>query len=212
MSKRMIQKKRTRQLLLDSAKKLSVSRGFLAISTAEIAKTAGVAHGTLFAHFPTRDELIIAILDNELDIVSDRLYRVIAAESDFRNTLSAYLDYIASEEDFFAVICRELPLYDGILRRKILFRQSTIQERFIEVLQNDIDNNGWTACTASAVVQMIFGAINNWLSMKTALAGNDSVVAKIKPLLMRITDELLHPASCGGVYPTPVPEMPIAIF
>jgi len=212
MSKRIMQKRKTRQLLLDTAKKLFVSRGFLAVSTGEIAKTAGVAHGTLFSHFPTREELIISILDNELDIVSDQLYRVIAKETDFRNILSAYMDYLITEEDFFSVINRELPLYDGVLRRKIFFRQATIQERFTEVLQSNIDNDGWNSCTASTIVQIIFGAISNWLALKEALAGDSSVIVKIKPLILQMTDELLKPVSGGHIDANQIPETPIAVF
>ena len=44
--------------ILDAALKLFVERGFHGTSTAEIAKTAGVATGTLFHYFKTKEELI----------------------------------------------------------------------------------------------------------------------------------------------------------
>jgi AcrR family transcriptional regulator len=44
--------------ILDASLKLFVERGFHGTSTAEIAKTAGVATGTLFHYFKTKEELI----------------------------------------------------------------------------------------------------------------------------------------------------------
>ncbi|NMH64901.1 TetR/AcrR family transcriptional regulator [Shewanella salipaludis] len=47
-----------RQAILDSALSLFVEQGFHASSTASIARNAGVATGTLFHHFPSKDALL----------------------------------------------------------------------------------------------------------------------------------------------------------
>ena len=47
-----------KQNILDASLKLFVERGFHGTSTAEIAKKAGVATGTLFHYFKTKEELI----------------------------------------------------------------------------------------------------------------------------------------------------------
>ncbi len=51
-------RKDKKQAILDTALALFVSQGFYATSTASIAKQAGVATGTLFHHFPSKDELM----------------------------------------------------------------------------------------------------------------------------------------------------------
>ena len=55
MTTKQIDKK---QAILDTALRLFVSKGFNATSTASIAKEAGVATGTLFHHFSTKNEVI----------------------------------------------------------------------------------------------------------------------------------------------------------
>ena len=50
--------KEKEQKILDTSLKLFVEKGFHGTSTAEIAKTAGVATGTLFHYFKTKEELI----------------------------------------------------------------------------------------------------------------------------------------------------------
>ena len=47
-----------KQAILDSALSLFVEKGFNATSTASIAKAAGVATGTLFHHFPTKNDIM----------------------------------------------------------------------------------------------------------------------------------------------------------
>jgi AcrR family transcriptional regulator len=47
--------------ILNTALKLFVENGFHATPTSMIAKQAGVANGTLFHYYPTKDELIVAL-------------------------------------------------------------------------------------------------------------------------------------------------------
>ncbi|WP_416440899.1 helix-turn-helix domain-containing protein [Leeuwenhoekiella sp. A16] len=47
-------------LILSSAVKLFVQNGFDRVSTAEISKTAGVATGTMFYHFKSKEDIIIS--------------------------------------------------------------------------------------------------------------------------------------------------------
>jgi AcrR family transcriptional regulator len=50
-----------KELLLQSALELFVQNGFHGTATAKIAKEAGVANGTLFQYFATKEDLIIAL-------------------------------------------------------------------------------------------------------------------------------------------------------
>jgi AcrR family transcriptional regulator len=50
-----------RNAILDAATRLFAERGLTAAPTSEISKQAGVAEGTLFAYFKTKDDLINAL-------------------------------------------------------------------------------------------------------------------------------------------------------
>jgi len=50
-----------RNAILDAATRLFADRGLTAAPTSEISKAAGVAEGTLFTYFPTKDDLINAL-------------------------------------------------------------------------------------------------------------------------------------------------------
>jgi AcrR family transcriptional regulator len=50
-----------RDLILTAALKLFVENGFHGTATSKIAQEAGVANGTLFQYFKTKDELVVAL-------------------------------------------------------------------------------------------------------------------------------------------------------
>jgi AcrR family transcriptional regulator len=59
---------RNRQRILAAAAAVFAERG-LDASTAEIARRAGVGEATLFRRFPTKDDLIVAIIAEQMDAV-----------------------------------------------------------------------------------------------------------------------------------------------
>jgi AcrR family transcriptional regulator len=59
---------RNRRRILDAAAAVFAERG-LDASTAEIARRAGVGEATLFRRFPTKDDLVVAILAEQMDSV-----------------------------------------------------------------------------------------------------------------------------------------------
>ena len=55
--------KNRRQDILEAGLKLFAEKGYNGSTTAEIARAAGVAEGTIFRHFPTKKDLLIAVLE-----------------------------------------------------------------------------------------------------------------------------------------------------
>lgn len=68
-----------KQLILDTALALFVKQGFYGTSTAQIAKQAGVATGTLFHHFQSKDELMNQLF---LSIKQDFATNIINSKQD----------------------------------------------------------------------------------------------------------------------------------
>lgn len=55
-----------REQLLEAAARLFAQKGYHATRVAEIAEAAGIAKGTLYEYFPTKEELFYALLDSWL--------------------------------------------------------------------------------------------------------------------------------------------------
>jgi len=95
---------RNRRLLLEAAAHEFATRG-IDVSASEIAARAGVAKGTLFRHFPTKSELVCAVLIDRMALV-----RAIAIEIAGTRTpglaavgelMSRGAEVIAADRSFF---------------------------------------------------------------------------------------------------------------
>jgi AcrR family transcriptional regulator len=62
-----------RDELLDAARDVLRERGIMGATTREIARAAGVADGTLYNHFRTREELFLALFDRTLPMFKHAL-------------------------------------------------------------------------------------------------------------------------------------------
>jgi AcrR family transcriptional regulator len=86
-------KERTRQELLDAARKLFAERGFHGTSTVDIAAAAGVTERTLFRHFPSKISLVL----DEVMALLPELFRIIrerpAAERPYQAVCEGILEF-----------------------------------------------------------------------------------------------------------------------
>src|SRR6056297_1375519 len=62
----------TRARLLDAAQEIIAEVGYEGLRTQEVVKRAGVAKGTLFAHFPDKDALMEILIGAKMDAYLDR--------------------------------------------------------------------------------------------------------------------------------------------
>ncbi len=76
-----------RTAIMEAALKLFTERGFHGTSTAQISKEAGIATGTLFTYFPTKEDLINSLDFEVKGQLSQSMGDEIKAQSTFQDTL-----------------------------------------------------------------------------------------------------------------------------
>lgn len=97
---------RNRRLLLDAARD-AFDRHGVAASLDDIARAAGVGPGTLYRHFPTRDQLVLAVIDEGLTDIH-RLGTVLLDEDDAVGALRRWLDAYVALGSMFDGLARTL--------------------------------------------------------------------------------------------------------
>jgi TetR/AcrR family transcriptional regulator, transcriptional repressor for nem operon len=80
-----------RVVLLNAASRLFRERGIEGVGVAEIAKEAGLTHGALYAHFPSKDALVAEAFRHGFD-------RNVAGASDQRATFEEHLGGLLSTQ------------------------------------------------------------------------------------------------------------------
>jgi AcrR family transcriptional regulator len=107
-------KEATKERILAAALDLFRQKGLIGTSTREISKRAGIAEGTLFNYFKTKEDLALYFFQKETNDLIEwysnekRLQKAPIAEKLFA-IIYRQLEYIAPYEDFLgAVFCRAL--------------------------------------------------------------------------------------------------------
>ncbi len=75
-------KEETRQRILDEACKLFGSNGFDVTTTRGIAAAAGIATGTLFNYFPTKEAIVMSIVSEGLAVAREDFSKLRRADAD----------------------------------------------------------------------------------------------------------------------------------
>ena len=88
------QRREREELIIQAAEEIFEEKGYYEASMDEIATRVGVAKGTIYTHFPGKEELVVAIFKRNLQTFLDGIDVVIEAEPTPRAKLEALLQFI----------------------------------------------------------------------------------------------------------------------
>jgi AcrR family transcriptional regulator len=94
--------------LLQAAQDVFVAQGFHAAAMDDIADRAGVSKPVLYQHFPGKRELYLALLEEHVGQLADRVRESLAATDDnherVRGAVTAYFEFIDAEGEAFRLV------------------------------------------------------------------------------------------------------------
>src|SRR3954462_2866258 len=71
-----------RERILDAAVKVFADKGFYNAKVSEIARVAGVADGTIYLYFKSKDDLLISLFEDRMEQVNHNLRAALGGEGD----------------------------------------------------------------------------------------------------------------------------------
>ncbi|HUH03549.1 MAG TPA: TetR/AcrR family transcriptional regulator [Kofleriaceae bacterium] len=80
-----------RERILAAAERVFAEHGFFAARVAEIARQAGVADGTIYLYFKSKDDLLISLFESRMERVNGDLREAMALESTSEGKLMAFI-------------------------------------------------------------------------------------------------------------------------
>src|SRR5947209_14825747 len=85
------QRREREELIIRAAEEVLQEKGYYETSMDEIAARVGIAKGTIYSHFPGKEELVLAIFKRDLQTFLQGIDGVIEAEPTRRARLEALL-------------------------------------------------------------------------------------------------------------------------
>lgn len=157
-SQRQNQKLQTRKHIIDVALNEFAQYGLTLMPTSDIAKAAKVSHGTIFAHFPTREILLDAVIEEFGMRITDRLHQLVSEDCGMEEVLQAQLKGIHEYEGFYTRLVLEARLLNESSRNTLIAIQSAVSFHIIQVAEREM-KDGRIYCQP---VDLLF---NTWIGL-----------------------------------------------
>jgi len=167
-----------RERILLAAERIFARHGFFAARVSEIAKEAGVADGTIYLYFKSKDDLLISLFEQRMKQVNEALRTAIEgvpAKDQLRAFIRAYLQLVHDEPGAAEVLTIEL-------RQSSKFMKEYDNPQFADFLRmlggilaagqerGELDST----IPAHIVARMIFGMVDE-LALAWVLARQPSI-------------------------------------
>lgn len=177
-TQRQLQKEETRQKLLKASLELFSKNGILNTTTLDIAKGIGVSHGTFFLHFPTRDHLVVQIIDEFGTTLGDAFSTLAKESKGIKGFLKSHLEILRKHEPIYTQLVKEGPLLPGPIRQRLFMIQSGIAHYMEESAKYDEEKGVVKHFSISSLLNTWLGLVHYYLMHGDLFAPNESVLDK----------------------------------
>lgn len=177
-TQRQIQKEKTRKKILEAAYKEFGEKGIMTSRTSDIAKAAGVSHGSVFSHFKTQEELITEVIEDFGRRICTRTHELAENKSGVREVLKAHLEGIKEFESFYTRLVIESRLLPESSRTTFISVQSSLSFHLSQALEKEMKEGDILEVPISLIFNTWIGLVNYYLSNSDLFAPRESVVER----------------------------------
>jgi TetR/AcrR family transcriptional regulator, fatty acid metabolism regulator protein len=124
------QRQEREELIVRVAEEVLMEKGYHETSMDEIATRVGVAKGTVYLHFPSKEELVVAVFRRDLQVFLQKVEAAAVSAGTPREKLEAILQ-VMSQDLFSKRIQLLYSLYNGAnaeLKRLFMEKKSCVRE------------------------------------------------------------------------------------
>jgi AcrR family transcriptional regulator len=127
-----------RQHLLDAAAGLICRRGYHATSMRDIGRATDMLPGSIYYHFASKDELLVAIYAEGVRRIAERVDKAAARATDPMKRLEAacvaHLEMLLTDSDYAQVVVRVLPEDVPAVSERLTALRDDYEERFRQLI------------------------------------------------------------------------------
>ena len=190
-----------RARILDAAVKVFAERGFHSATVAEIAREAGVADGTIYLYFKSKDDLLLRLFDEKMTALVEEARTALAKEPDaparLRRFIHLHLALVEKNPDLASVLIVELRQSAQFLKAADRAKLAAYIDLIAEVVEGGQDRGELQAgISPQTVKRAIFGALDE-LALAWLLAGRKAGLKKTAAELSEWFVRGLVPANGG---------------
>ena len=171
-----------RARILDAAVKVFAGRGFHSATVAEIARAAGVADGTIYLYFKSKDDLLLRLFEEKMTAILAEARTTLAearsAPDKLRAFIQLHLSLVERNPDLAAVLIVELRQSAQFLKAKGREKLAAYVDLIAEVVRAGQQGGELLdSISPGTVKRAIFGALDE-LALGWLLSGRKNSLKK----------------------------------
>jgi len=160
----------TRKHIIDCTTKLLAERGFIKISSKEIAINSGVSQGTIFLHFQTKNDLLSIILMSNIEKLENAIKLECDVKKPAEDMLKTLLDVIADNEDILARVYKDYYYLDDYITKNVDSLETIIKNLIYDNIRKTTNKN-MSIVDAFISIDALMSQIKDYLMSKNNFGG-----------------------------------------
>jgi TetR/AcrR family fatty acid metabolism transcriptional regulator len=171
-----------RARILEAAVKVFAERGFHTATVAEIARAAGVADGTIYLYFKSKDDLLLRLFDEKMTELVEEARAAVSAEktapAKLRRFIQLHLALVERNPELASVLIVELRQSAQFLKAADRNKLAAYVDLIAEVVKAGQESGELEGIVSPATVKRaIFGALDE-LALAFLLSGRKNNLRK----------------------------------
>ena len=191
MREQVTEPKSTRERILDAAMELFSAKGFHDTKLDEIVAQASASKGSIYFHFPNKERLFIALVDQFADLIEGRAKEAIAGEADSIRRVQAALEAVLATFSKYRRPAKLLLVQAVGLGTVFERKRIEVNDRFVLLIKTYLDDavaDGSippvnTQIVSHAWMGAIYNIVIQWVY--TGEPTKDDIMEALLPLLLK---------------------------
>jgi AcrR family transcriptional regulator len=187
----------TRQRLIDAAASVFAERGYRRASVEEITSRAGYTIGALYSNFSAKDEVLLALLEQQVARIAERIVAAALEEEDPADKLRAgareWMAFVDEEPELYTLMVEFWTMWvrDEEQRPHHARRFAAVRAYIGRLIQEKADEMGVALRLPAEHVGAVVMALADGLALQH-LANPEAVPAELYPAVLPILVQALE--------------------
>ena len=154
---------RRRKEIFNASVHLFLSKGFNETSMREIADAAGIGKSTLYDYFPSKDDILLSFVEDELQRLTKEMKEIANRKVEMleklRQMMFAYMEYLATNEDFYMKLSLEVQRLAQESLERIQRKRHALQDMVRIIIEEGIREGSFRPVDSLLATRVIFTAL-----------------------------------------------------
>ena len=154
----------TRDEILHASARIFSIKGFHATSMQDIAEAVSLQKASLYHHFASKQEILLAILDYALDVIIERLEKVavqpLPPDQKLRQSMITYLQALAEYQDLAIVLLLEHRSLNEVMLQRHIPRRDRFERLWRDLVQEGKEAGIFHCDQPSLAGRALLGVMN----------------------------------------------------